>query len=111
MSLESTRPDERAVCDRLPDPGPTPDSALDSLLIHAEVQRAIDGLPEHQRQALILSRRRTCLLWKWLKRWASRWARSKSQRIHHARRNLLRRLDPRHPRRPWLGKEESNAGK
>ncbi|HEY3266609.1 MAG TPA: RNA polymerase sigma factor [Armatimonadota bacterium] len=88
----------------LTDASPTPDATVQRLLMMAEVQRAIDGLPEQQRETLILFAEEGMSLQEVAEATNVEIGTVKS-RIFNARKNLTRRITPATRAALGIGKE------
>jgi RNA polymerase sigma-70 factor (ECF subfamily) len=93
VSLEGDTDDADAPLHFLPDGRLPPDEVVHWALLYGEVQRAMDRLPELQRQALILYSEEDLTYAQIAEAMATDIGTVKS-RIHHARKNLARRLRP-----------------
>jgi RNA polymerase sigma-70 factor (ECF subfamily) len=94
LSLEADgTPGTCVEIDLVRDKGMPPDEALYWSLLVAQVRQAMELLPEAQRQALILYREENMTYPQIAVAMATDLGTIKS-RIHHARKNLLRRLPP-----------------
>lgn len=90
------------------DPSPTPDDAVMRLLMMADVERAIDTLPELQRETMILFAEEGLSLVEVAEAMGTEVGTVKS-RLHHARRNTLRRIPPGTRAALGIGKDDDNG--
>lgn len=93
VSLDSSGEDTDAPLHVLRDGAPPPDEVAHWALLYDEVQKAMEHLPEPQRQALILFCEEDLTYAQIAEVMAIDLGTVKS-RIHHARKNLVRRLKP-----------------
>jgi RNA polymerase sigma-70 factor (ECF subfamily) len=93
--------------DRIFAPGPTPADSVERVFLWSEVRRAIDRLPELQRQTLILYAEEDLSYPQIAEAMATDVGTIRS-RLYHARRNLMRYLPPDTLRALGLAKEESD---